>query len=289
MSKKLIDLSEKIDDFILEILEAITNISQSLSIDFFVVGATARDIILECLYDISTIRATIDIDFGVRVSSWKQFEKFKEGLIQTESFKATKEVQRLTYQDTFPVDIIPFGKIADKKESFTWPPEHEIEMNILGFNEAYEHSLSVRLKAEPLLEVRFASIAGLAIMKIIAWKDKYPLRKSDAKDLLMLIRNYLATGNENRLYQEESDLIVDDFDYERASARLLGRDIASISYPKTLETVIEILNQETGHQSRYRLVEDMLFDSENFDNNFEEILQLLDDLKTGLLERSKKV
>lgn len=80
MSKKLIDLSEKIDNFILEILETIEKVSQSLSMDFFVVGATARDIILECAYGISTMRATQDIDFGVRVSNWKQFEKFKEGL-----------------------------------------------------------------------------------------------------------------------------------------------------------------------------------------------------------------
>ena len=162
-------------------------------------------------------------------------------------------------------------------------------MNILGINESYEHSMLVRLKAEPLLEVRFVSLAGLAIMKIIAWYDKYPLRKSDAKDLSLLIRNYLAVGNEKRLYNEESDLIVDDFDYEGASARLLGRDIAAISHRKTLEVIIGILNSETSNQSRYRLIEHMVKDSENFDYDFEEILKLLESLKIGLLERSKKV
>ncbi len=285
----MIDLSEKIDNFILEILETMEKVSQSLSMDFFVVGATARDIILECAYGISTMRATQDIDFGVRVSNWKQFEKFKEGLIKTGKFNSTKEVQRLSYKGDFPVDIIPFGKIAAPKESFTWPPEHEIEMNILGFNESYEHSMLVRLKAEPLVEVHFVSLAGLAIMKIIAWYDKYPLRKSDAKDLSLLIRNYLAAGNENRVYSQESDLIVDDFDYEGASARLLGRDIAAISHRKTLEVIIGILNSETGNQSRYRLIEHMVENSENFDYDFEGILKLLESLKIGLLERSKKV
>ena len=67
MSKKLIDLSGKIDSLILEILETIEKVSRSLSMDFFVVGATARDIILECAYGISNLRATQDIDFGVRV------------------------------------------------------------------------------------------------------------------------------------------------------------------------------------------------------------------------------
>ncbi|MCK4348948.1 MAG: nucleotidyl transferase AbiEii/AbiGii toxin family protein [Thermoplasmatales archaeon] len=289
MSKKFIDLSGKIDSFILDILETITKVSRALSMDFFVVGATARDVILEYGYGISTIRATKDIDFGVQVSNWKQFENLKKSLINTGRFSSTKEAQRLEYKDAFPVDILPFGKIADPNESFTWPPEHEIEMNVLGFDESYEQSILVRLKAEPVLEVRFASLAGLAIMKIIAWEDKYPLRKSDAKDLTLLIRNYLAAGNENRLYNEESDLIVDDFDYDRTSARLLGRDIAAICRPKTLEAIMGTLNRETGSQSRYRLAEDMVNNSENFDDNFEEVLRLLENLKIGILERSENV
>jgi len=94
------------------------------------------------------------------------------------------------------------------------------------------------------------------------------------------------TCNENRVYVEESDLIVEDFDYDRASARLLGRDIAAISHTKTFKVIIGILNRETGNQSRYRLVEDMVTSSAIFNDDFEEILQLLENLKKGLLERS---
>ncbi len=70
---------------------------------------------------------------------------------------------------------------------------------------------------------------------------------------------------------------------------MFGRDIATISHRKTLEVIIGILNSETGNQSRYRLIEDMVKDPENFDYDFEEILKLLESLKIGLLERSKKV
>ncbi len=264
----------------------ITKASQTLCIDFFVVGATARDIILESGYGIPTNRATRDIDFAIQVSNWEIFSRLKESLIKTEKFTSTRETQRLKYKNVLPVDIIPFGKIANQKKSFTWPPEHEMEMSVLGFDESYEHSILVRLNSDPLLELRFVSLAGLAILKIIAWKDKYPHRKTDAKDLLLLIRNYLAAGNGNRLYNEESDLITGDFDYERASARLLGRDMAAISYPKTFEAIIEILNRETGDQSHYRLIQDMI-NSKYLENNFEEILQLLEQLKIGILERSK--
>jgi predicted nucleotidyltransferase len=288
MSKQLINLSGKIDSFLLEIFTEIEKIYKTLSIDFFVVGATARDIILEYGCGIPTIRATEDIDLGIQVSNWEEFSRFKEGLVKGGNFTSTKNIQRLKHKNGIPVDIIPFGEVANQKELFTWPPEHEIEMNVLGFDEAYRHSLIVRLKTDPQLELRFVSLPGLAILKIIAWKDKYPLRKSDAKDLLLLIRNYLAAENENRLYNEESDIMEDDFDYERTSARLLGRDMAGICNPNTLEAVLEILNQETSDQSHYRLIQDMR-DNIYHQNDFDDILQLLERLKTGILERLKKV
>ena len=71
----------------------------------------------------------------------------------------------------------------------------------------------------------------------------------------------------------------------RASARLLGRDIAAILNPKTAKTILEILDRETGKQDRYRLIEDMRDISGGFNNNFEENLQLLEELKAGILEK----
>jgi predicted nucleotidyltransferase len=76
-----------------------------------------------------------------------------------------------------------------------------------------------------------------------------------------------------------------DFDYVRASARLLGRDIAVILQPETAETVLEILIRETGEKDRYRLVEDMMDRSAVLDDNFDENLQLLEELRSGILER----
>ena len=67
-------------------------------------------------------------------------------------------------------------------------------------------------------------------MKLIAWNENRPKRATDALDLLHLIRNYLDPDNQSRLYMDHSDLIdADNFDYECAGARLLGRDIASIA------------------------------------------------------------
>jgi predicted nucleotidyltransferase len=287
MKENLLNLSGKIDNLTIEIVERIAHVADSLNIPFFVVGAAARDIILQYGYGILTTRATADIDFGVQVSDWEHYKQLRDGLISTGKFTSDKKkAQRILFEKNFPVDIIPFGAIANLDNSVSWPPDHEVEMSTLGFEESYRHSVTVRLRSDPILDVQFSSLPGLALMKIISWHDRYPERKRDAKDLMLLMRNYLDTGNEERLYNEEADLLEEDnFDYLRASARLLGRDIAAILNPKTAKTILEILDRETGKQDRYRLIEDMRDISGGFNNNFEENLQLLEELKSGILEK----
>jgi predicted nucleotidyltransferase len=100
------------------------------------------------------------------------------------------------------------------------------------------------------------------------------------------MRTYLDAGNVEHLNNEEADLVEkEDFDYVRAGARLLGRDIAVILRSETTKTVLEILNRETGEKDRYRLVEDMMDRSGVVNDNFDENLQLLEELRSGILER----
>lgn len=287
MKGNLLDLSGKIDSLTLEILVRIVNVADSLNIPFFVIGAASREIILQYGYGITTPRATQDIDFGVQVSDWEHYQKLREELISTGKFMPDKKkAQRVLHEGRFPVDIIPFGGIADLDSSISWPPDHEVEMNILGFEESYRHALRVRVSSDPILDVQFASLPGLALMKIISWHDRYPERNRDSKDLMFLMRHYLDAGNEERLFGEEGDLLGKvEFDYLRASARLLGRDIAAILSRKTTKAVLEILKRETGTQDRYRLIEDMRETLGGFSNNFEENLQLLEELRSGIVEK----
>ena len=77
----------------------------------------------------------------------------------------------------------------------------------------------------------------------------------------------------------------EDFDYELVSARLLGRDVAAILRPKARDSVLRILYNETrGNQSHYRLVYGML-DYHADSGDFEKPLQMLKEMKTGILER----
>jgi predicted nucleotidyltransferase len=87
MSRRLLDLSGKIDPLTIELFEIIKSAADFRDIKFFVVGASARDMILEYGYDIKTKRATMDIDLGVQVADWGQYENLKQGLIDTSKFE----------------------------------------------------------------------------------------------------------------------------------------------------------------------------------------------------------
>ncbi len=286
--KKSLDLSGKINTKIFEVLEAISNIAVSLDIRFFVVGATARDIILHYGFNVAIKRATEDVDLGVMVESWKKFGLLKESMLGSGLFvKDKKEPQRFYYKGGFPVDIVPFGQISEPNAIISWPESNGVEMNTLGFKESYDNSVLIRLKTDPVFEIRFASLAGLATMKIISWKDNYPFRSKDAKDFEYIMRNYIDAGNYERVYDgEESDLLkVDDPDYEGISARLLGRDVATILTLDSKEYILQIVNKETGEQDRYKFIEDMRQGSSFSSDEFEARLTLMEAFKKGFLER----
>lgn len=98
--------------------------------------------------------------------------------------------------------------------------------------------------------MQVASLAGLALMKIVAWDERRFER--DAEDLALIMRQYLDAGNEDRIYSEQGDcfdLLNEQFDYEKASARIRGRDVGrlltktSANYHGDYDIVLSMLTE----------------------------------------------
>ena len=288
MNNILFNLSGKIEKPIVNALYTLKKVADSLNIPFFVVGASARDLILKHCYGIEPPRKTGDIDLGVEAANWQQFKELTESLIATGQFFPTKETQRFLC-GVILIDIVPFGPITDDNKKISWPPEHEIIMSMVGFKEAFEYSITVRLSSDPVLDIKLSPLPGLAIMKLISWKDKYPERKRDAGDLLLIMNKYEEAGNSERLYGEELPLLQEeDFDARMAGIRLLGRDIAKISDPQTFRIIKSILDGEIEDVSQYKLVSDMIRESGSLQARFGEILSRLEKLRQGIIEVGEK-
>lgn len=279
------NLSGKIDPLLINILRIIQQETSSRGMLFFVVGATARDILLNHCHAIWSHRATRDLDIGVEVAGWTEFQQLTEALIQTGRFVPTREVHRLSY-DGFPVDIVPYGGVSDDAQTISWPPDHQVLMNIMGFQEAYADGVTVILSEDPPLEIKVPSIPGMALMKLISWNDSFPSRPKDAEDLLFLMNHYAEAGNEDRLFDVEKEILQQEgFDLTLAGIRLLGRDMAVMANPATRDVIQAILLKEVNEQ-RYRLILDML-KSSRITDRFDETLMKFKKLAEGFLGQKK--
>jgi predicted nucleotidyltransferase len=145
------------------------------------------------------------------------------------------------------------------------------------------------LSSDPELDIKLASLPGLAIMKLISWKEKYPNRKRDAEDLLLIMNKYEEAGNTERLYEEDLPLLQEEnFDTKLAGTRLLGRDMAKISDPRTVQILKGILDAETEEPSQYKLATDMIREAGVAETRFDEILLQLEKLEQGIVEAGEK-
>src|SRR5258705_7998797 len=257
MTPRFLDFSGKLqpyEDLFREIIRA----TAEQDIPFFVVGAFARDLIMGMAHGIAIKRATEDIDCGIQVKSWEQFEQLKASLINTKQFKPDKkQQQRIKYRDLVEVDIVPFGTI-EKDGAITWPDEETVMITV-GFNEAYKDTILVRLAED--VEIRVCSLAGLALMKLIAWNGRRDRYRKDAEDLGFIMSNYLDAGNRDRILGEEAehgDLLTAEFDYYLASAQLLGRDVGQLLSDRSYVPIMKILDDQTGERNQYPLVDAML-------------------------------
>jgi len=86
---------EKIDNSLLvELLRKLTKSFHKLDRDFYVIGATARDIILQELADTSSRRKTRDLDIAIAITGWDTFENVIKALKADGFKKDTQSHQR---------------------------------------------------------------------------------------------------------------------------------------------------------------------------------------------------
>jgi len=280
------NLIGKIEKSFIDVLSEIDTISRYLNFDFFIVGAMARDILLQHAHGLATIRATSDIDIGVFVPDWDRFLSLKEALVGTGKFKPTGHIQRLHYENEQPLDIVPFGGVTDNNGSISWPPEHAIEMSVMGFNECYRHTETVLVRRKPDLIVKVVSLAGLAILKLVSWDDNVERRGKDVHDLFIIMRNYIEAGNLDRFFEEEDILKDEDSDYDLSSAHFLGLDMARLADPATNSRLTGILDREAASKRGHQLAMDVLKQSAFQNESYERVVVYFDALLRGLVDRA---
>ena len=131
-----------------QVISLIGQAAQSLNIHLMLVGAGARDFwIRKFDIDRTKVRTTQDVDLACWVATWQEYKHLMELLTSKyDLVQDTSKKHRLWLKNEMSVDIIPFGGLEDAQGKITWPPNHEMTMNMLGFQAAYYDAEIARLE-----------------------------------------------------------------------------------------------------------------------------------------------
>jgi predicted nucleotidyltransferase len=240
-----------------EIITAIKHVAEKYDKQFMLIGALVKEILLEVIHEFQIYRKTQDIDFAIVLSDWEQYDQIVSDLLQIEGFeKDPKQVQRLIYKRNRFIDIIPFGEIAAPSDEIRWPPDEDMVLSVLGFKEVYEHSIIFEFDKE--LSIYAASLEGLAILKIFAWRDRKHVSTKDAVDLGIIIQNYFDI-NIDEIYDDFWTWIEREghnFDSLELGAKVLGYKIGQVlkKSHKTKAELMRILETEIANGENSSLI-----------------------------------
>ena len=277
------------NDEIQRIVSVLTSLGEAcndLSVEFFVIGAFARDLHLQHHHDIDVPRRTRDVDVAVAVDGWESYADLCDRLITEYDFTDEDPKQRIRSPGGMKVDLVPFGAIADSSGQIQFPPDDRPEMTVLGLEEARRTAVSVAFDSGGSVDV--VSLPGLGLLKLIAWDERPRERAHDAQDLCFILRTYFDVELDT-IVERHGDLFdVDDFNRPLVSARAYGREVASLLRRSDAlrEHVVHILERETAdiHQSRLADAMNAPGCHPEYDMRFDSITALFTGIREGLEE-----
>ena len=268
---------------ITEMLYALQRGLEKFGIDFYLVGAFARNVWMTGINNIAPRRTTGDIDFAVLINDNGVYEALKTYLIITEGFQPYKGNEYvLIWKENLEVDLLPFGAIDDEDAKFNSNGLGSTSISLQGFSEIYNDGLPT-LDLEGKHQFKFCTLPGIVLLKLIAWDDRPESRRDDIKDISDIL-NHFFDMNDNEIFENHHDL----FEKEEASlkhiaARVMGREMSKIAKKNELlfSRIVGILDSNTLVSQNSDMAKIMV---EYYDNTIDDNVQLLKHLRQGFTE-----
>ena len=224
---------------IIELITDAQKVFMEQGIDYFIVGAIARDIQLAKHLGLIPSRKTNDVDFAVVVPNESKFDDIKSALVATGKFKPDENNPlKLLYKKGIEIDLMPFGGIENEMREISLRHPKVFTMDVPGFIEAYNALQDVQLDDK---HFRACSVEGLILLKLYAWNNRSS-RTKDLQDIDLLLANYVDLSD--NVYENHFDAL-NKYDEKlqtyliSVSGRVVGRELAKLlSYDNEKISVI---------------------------------------------------
>ena len=249
--------SEKIGNpLLIELLRKLTDSFGRMDREFYVIGATARDIIVQQLLDTTSTRRTRDLDIAIAIPDWDAFEQIKERLV-ADGFKKSNDMYQRFYYGAYEVDIVPYGVVAKEDDNIYWPPEEVVAMSVKGFDEVLSEAITVSI--DDKFKVKIASLHGLFLLKLNAWLDRNAKTSKDAEDMSFILSNYFMANLDREIHQEVYDW--ENFDEYIVGGYWLAHDLVTLLNVNQLNYYKEVIEGELAKEEESRLINQMIENS----------------------------
>lgn len=140
MKNTFIDISHSDNPDYVQLLALVDEKAREENLEYFLAGALVRDLVLGEYHGIEIDRKTNDADIAIALSTWMEFGRFRERLLESEDVSPTRVGHRLIFRSVTPIDLMAFGKIESKDREIQWPDDEGKVMNMLGYAEAAKHT-----------------------------------------------------------------------------------------------------------------------------------------------------
>lgn len=284
MSSYKIDYKQiRLDLQIAEMLDAIGQALDLFGIDYYLVGAVARDVWMSGIHKKIPRKTTGDIDFAVLINDRGVYEKLKEHLIEKADFEPSHEnAFVLIWKDKTQVDLLPFGAIEDDNRKVTITGTGFTTVDVPGFSEVYEEGLPQMELAERH-QFKCCTLPGIVLLKLIAWDDRPEVRRDDIIDISDILHHFFDMYDEE-IWSNHNDLFeTEDTELKWIAARVMGREMKKIAQRniQLYERIKHILDTNAANMQHSRMAEIMV---EYFENTVEENRYLIEQIKQGFIE-----
>jgi|SRR4030095_11532282 len=205
-----------------EFLDKLEETFSKFGIDFYLIGATSRDLWINGIDSIPLARATYDLDFAIYINDSNEYESIKD-ILSSKGFERTTHPYRMNYGGLI-IDLLPFGKIEVNRtvELLAHPP---VTLSVLGFKEVYEHAF------EASEGFKLAPLHGICVLKLASFSER-PERIKDKEDFEYILENYFEI-NSIEILENYTELIAEYNDEKIAGAIVLGKKMKEILVDNT--------------------------------------------------------
>ena len=243
----MIEPVDIVDPSIAEMLKLMETVFREYKIDYYLVGALARDIRLSAHESFAAKRRTKDVDIAVMLDDEEQFYTIKDALLATGHFeKSAYKAIKLVYKGGLEVDLLPFGEIENEDRELQLSRHVLLVMDMSGFKEVFPFVDTLTIAEGLSLDV--CTLEGLVILKLIANNDN-PSRTKDVTDIEHFLEVYFEL-NSNEIFTEYlavMDLYNTDVNeyLQLVSARVVGRKMKAMlnGAEETTENIKTILGR----------------------------------------------